>query len=96
MSYDTVVLDGDLSLIIVGSAEAILEIEEDGEFGAYTKIAGDDVYIGDYVVTPKAFSETVLETKDKIMTDNVRVLEIPYFETGNLFNGKTVYIANEV
>lgn len=55
-----------------------------------------DYYDGDYVVTPKAFDPTVLETYDKIMRDDVTVLEIPYYETSNLGGGYTVFIAGEV
>jgi hypothetical protein len=54
-----------------------------------------DSYEGDYVVVPKADSGTVLETQGKLMTDDVEVIKIPYFETSNL-SGKTVYIASEV
>ena len=50
-----------------------------------------DIYDGDYIVTPKAHSGTVLETQGKLMTDDVTVIKIPYFETSNL-SGKTVYI----
>lgn len=55
-----------------------------------------DYYTGDYVVTPKAHASTVLETNDKIMRDDVTVLEIPYYETSNLGGGYTVFIAGEV
>lgn len=96
MRYDTVVLDGELSLIVIGSAEVDLEIEADGEFGSYTKITGDETYTGEYIVTPKAYNQTILQTRDKVMADNVTVLEVPYWETSNPFDGKTVYIANEV
>lgn len=54
-----------------------------------------DTYKGEYVVTPLAFEETILETTDKVMKDDVTVLEIPYFETSNL-KGTTVYIANQI
>ena len=60
---------------------------------------GEGVYVptydGAYTVTPKAHVEQVLETAHKLMSDDVTVFEIPYFETSNL-NGTTVYIANEV
>ena len=56
------------------------------------RIGDYDPYEGDYVVTPKASTATVLPTKDKAMTDDVTVLKIPYFETSNE-NGTTVYIA---
>lgn len=56
---------------------------------------GGEAYQGDYTVTPKAHSATVLETQGKLMTDDVTVIQIPYFETSNTY-GKTAYIANEV
>ena len=58
----------------------------------------DDIvyYDGDYVVKPKAYEQTVLETDGLYMRDNVVVLEVPYFETSNLQNGYTVYIGSEV
>lgn len=58
----------------------------------------DDIvyYDGDYVVTPKAYDQTVLETDGLYMRDNVVVLEVPYFETSNIQNGYTVYIGSEV
>lgn len=49
-------------------------------------------YIGDYIVTPKAFESTTLLTKEKKMLDNVKVKEIPYFEVSNAGNGVTVTI----
>lgn len=52
-------------------------------------------YEGEYVVIPEVISQT-LETKDKRMTDNVLVREIPYYETSNPQNGLTVYIANSL
>lgn len=55
-----------------------------------------DYYRGIYVVTPRAYSQTVLETADKIMRDDVTVLEIPYYEVSNLSGGYTVNIAEEV
>lgn len=51
---------------------------------------------GPYTVTPLAFSETILETQDKVMDDDVTVLRIPYYETSNLSGGYTVFIAGEV
>lgn len=54
-----------------------------------------DVYEGDYTATPST-TEQVLETKDKVMADDVTVLEIPYFETGNPAGGYTVYIGKDV
>lgn len=59
-------------------------------------IAGGGVpYTGDYTVTPKAREGTTLKTKDKVMTKDVNVLEIPYFDVSNE-SGTTIYIASEV
>ncbi len=53
-------------------------------------------YAGPYEVTPKAWEEQVLETDGLLMTDDVTVFRVPYYETINLFDGKTAYIAEEV
>lgn len=55
-----------------------------------------EAYVGDYEVTPKAYLDQTLETQGKLMTDDVTVFRVPYYETTNLFDGKTVYIAEEV
>ena len=59
-------------------------------------VVGAEVYIGPYEVTPKAWDEQVLQTDGKMMTDDVTVFRVPYYETVNLFDGKTAYIAEEV
>ena len=57
-------------------------------------IDGDN-YEGPYVVIPMVDSQT-LETRDKHMTDDVLVREIPYYETSNIQNGITVFIADNL
>ena len=52
-------------------------------------------YTGEYEVTPKAYIEQELETQNKVLTKNIKVKEIPYFETSNIY-GDTVYIGSEV
>ena len=71
-------------------------IELDLELG--TLIEGDirEHYEGPYIVTPKKDVEQLLETAEKIMDDDVTVLEIPYSETSNPQGGKTVNIAFEL
>ncbi len=59
-----------------------------------TEIKGS-TYDGQYIVTPASDRNIVLETKNKRLEDNVTVLKIPYYETGNE-HGFTVYIASEV
>lgn len=48
-------------------------------------------YEGEYEVTPRTVTQ-VLPTKEKNMKNDVTVKEIPFYEVGNLQNGKTVYI----
>ena len=57
---------------------------------------GLELYGGPYEVTPKAWEEQVLQTEGKLMADDVTVFKVPYYETINLFDGKTAYIAEEV
>lgn len=59
------------------------------------QLINTDTYTGEYVVIPKAHKETVLETKDKTMADDVTVRKVPYYETSNQ-TGTTIYIASEV
>lgn len=54
------------------------------------------LYEGAYTVTPKAFEQQGLPTADRLLTQDVTVFEIPYFETSNLSGGSTVYIGSEV
>lgn len=53
-------------------------------------------YEGEYVVTPKAFVEQKLETKNKSLVDDVTVLEIPYSEVTNPEGGITANIGYEL
>lgn len=50
-------------------------------------------YTGEYVVTPKAREDQILETKGKQMAENVTVKEIPVYRVSNNSGGQTVYIA---
>lgn len=42
------------------------------------------VYTGETTVTPKVHESTELETKNKVVLDNIVVNEIPYYETSNI------------
>lgn len=53
------------------------------------------LYRGEYDVIPKAHIMQTLETDGKTMEDDVRVHEIPYYETSNV-SGTTVYIADSL
>jgi len=52
-------------------------------------------YEGDYEVTPTAEGLT-LETAEKVMTDDLEIKAIPYYETSNPLGGYTVYIAGSL
>jgi len=58
-------------------------------------VASEDTYEGPYEVTPKTEAQ-ILSTAKKVMTDDVTVKGVPYYETGNDAGGLTVYIASEV
>lgn len=55
---------------------------------------GSDEYTGPYTVTPDIKSQK-LETKDKHLSDDVNVKEIPTYEVSNN-TGTTFYIGKEV
>ena len=61
------------------------------DFGEVILVKSDDVYTGDYNVIPRVYEQT-LETKDKVMTDDVTVEVIPMLKVINLSNGYTVTI----
>lgn len=51
-------------------------------------------YTGTYEVIP-SIEMQILETKNKILKDDVSVKQIPYFETSNLY-GDTAYIGTNI
>lgn len=55
-----------------------------------------DAYKGNYNVTPHAFEAQTLQTAHKLMGEDVTIAAIPYWETSNVSNGMTAYIAKEV
>ena len=57
-------------------------------------IAGGE-YEGDYIVTPKVESQT-MPTKNKLLTEDVTIKSIPFFNVSNTSGGSTVFIGNEV
>ena len=52
-------------------------------------------YVGEYVVTPSR-QDKVLETANKVLTENVTVVAIPYSEASNTSGGTTFFIAKEI
>lgn len=68
------------------------EQELDFSIGMCYTIINGDTYMGEYEVVPKTIIQ-YLYTRDKVMTNNVTVYEIPYAETTNEY-GTTVSIAS--
>ena len=66
-----------------------------GEVQTVTEYVGGEPYEGSYTITPKV-EEQKMETKGKIMIDDVTVKSVPFFEVSNTSGGNTVYIASEV
>lgn len=94
--HKTVVIEGQVSLSVPIDGYSSLNTTIDGQGNAIfvTKASDADYYDGDYVITPRV-DEQILQTREKLMADNVTVKEIPYYETSNI-NGTTIYIANSL
>ena len=69
---------------------------KDGLSGKLSAVINYNVYSGEYEVVPSAFNTQVLPTANKVLKKDVTVQKVPYFETSNIQNGVTVYIAEEV
>lgn len=54
-----------------------------------------EIYQGDYTVTPKVTEEVLLQTKSKVMKNNVTVLKVPQFEVSNDSGGKTLILGDD-
>lgn len=66
-----------------------IELEVKDYIGAYTP-EGIETYEGDYTAIPKV-SEQEMQTKNKMMKDNVTIQQIPFHEFSNE-TGTTVVI----
>ena len=56
--------------------------------------SGYKYFTGSYEVTPKVEAQT-LETKDKLMSEDVHIKSIPYYEVSNPQGGTTIIIGGE-
>lgn len=65
------------------------------DVGGVVQLLPEDIgiYDGETTVEPKATSETVLETAQKIVQDDITVLRVPFYQVSNPQGGNTVYIA---
>ena len=69
----------------------VVESRRGNNSGSNNPSSNAEKYTGSYTVKPLV-SEQTLATKDKVMSDNVTVLEIPYSEVSNNDGGLTVTI----
>ena len=86
------ICDGTLDGVLTGRLTTVGQ-----ELTGYITVVGSGpeypTYEGPYIVTPLAFVEQTLDTNQKLMDDDVTVLEIPYAEVSNI-HGTTVTIAS--
>jgi hypothetical protein len=54
-----------------------------------------EYYKGNYIVTPN-IDEQTMDTNGKMMSDDVTIKAIPFFNVSNNAGGKTVYIGREI
>lgn len=90
-------ISGRLEVVsIAAKLESTKDIRGDISCGINRIVETAEVYDGTYEVVSQAHADSYLATKDKTLTDNIHVKEIPYYETSNLSDGLTVYIGSEV
>lgn len=58
-------------------------------------IPPDSEYRGHYEVIPDPNVDQELPTKDKFLSENIKLSKIPYFETDNSMGGKTIIIGDK-
>ena len=80
-------LEDESELDLVLDYDSELMLDDSYPFGEY-----HEKFSGPYTVTPILYDEQELLTRDKVMTQNLTVKEIPVVETTNLYGGKTVVI----
>ncbi len=78
------------------SDDDLVEIETDfSELTYVTEYIGGDPYQGKYEVIPTV-EEQILQTKEKVLADDIKILEIPYYDVSNTAGGSTVYIGRSL
>ena len=90
---DTVVLDGEISLLNQIEGELSLNAEYEGEIGDVIVVAEHDLptYTGPTVINPD-FVGASLPTMNKVLAQNITIKPIEVQTVSNLAGGKTVYI----
>lgn len=84
----------------IGTITGVIKAATSSITGNITYGIGEGEYVPEYedayTITPLAFQDIVLPTKDKQLKDNITIKEIPYYETSNTSGGSTVYIAGQI
>lgn len=84
----------------IGTISGVIKAVTPSITGNITYGMGEGEYIPEYedsyTITPQAFQDIVLPTKNKQLKDNIIIKEIPYYETSNTSGGNTVYIAGQI
>ena len=96
------ILSGSLSESAALSGSIALESALQGAIGSELVLGGSvsmpetfDRFSGEYRVVP-AVESKVLQTKDKLMGDDVTVESIPYYEVSNPAGGATIVIGDSI
>lgn len=85
-----------LSGRISGGCTLSGSLSSDGGLSGKISVSTEyDSYDEDYEVIPNAFNTQILHTANKVLRQDVTVEKVPYYETSNVQNGITVYIAGE-
>lgn len=90
--FDTIVLDGELDLLIVQDGDCALEIDQDGDLGVSVGISGRPSYRGPTEVTPTQETQ-VLYTANKAVLSNITVNPIPSNYGLITWNGSTLTVS---
>lgn len=56
---------------------------------------GGEPYKGEYTVTPKTYEPVVLETANRVLSQDVHVFKIPQYEVSNEAGGVTLIMGDE-
>ncbi len=92
MIRDTVVIGGELDLLIAQDGDCDLLIAQDGELGIITGISDRPAYTGPTEVTPSLETQ-VLYTENKSVLSNITVNPIPSNYGLITWNGSTLTVS---
>ena len=84
-----------MTLDVQFAAPSAFVVEFGTDMGQTTILSTAPQYKGETTVTPRTYEETHLETKDKLMPDDVTVRKIPRYEVSNDCGGVTLIMGDE-